>query len=337
MEAYDFSGPYPPFHGEQIRSDEKPEISDLLMPARKWANTFGTILHDYLSDEALCKPALSMLSEYEFWGATRLPYIAHEVMPLRDNKNLAAANELNFNTLNAGMIDMWKPIFRGGWEKGEQAAAIKKSQDIVAMDGLELYSQREHYTKTKLSEYFSFKNLDRRIRFEGMVNEFDTAIVLMDIIKDRPTMTVVPAPAQFEHGAKTTNADFIVVDTDPDNRRAIGVQVKMAIRAEDQARYDKSRIVLVDARIDLGNHLPKRLERLSSTQTNVAWAGLICASHIQHAKTYGKNIHTAVNMNVQNRKHIIRIRGQANQMLQNIRPNVHEASRVVGKRVLDSL
>lgn len=127
--------------------------------------------------------------------------------------------------------------------------------------------------------------------YEGVINEIETAIVLLEVQKRHPGLVVVPAPAQFEQAiyrGVNYNADFLAINPLAD--QVVGVQTKNNVSRDDQQEYDQNRIALVDGRIDLGN---ERLSRTTPGRSNVRmmlWPGLISMHLLKELPTHGPTV-----------------------------------------------
>ena len=306
-----------------------------MYPARDWSHRFGQILHDHLNaPNTPIDTAESALEGYAEWVNIDFPKLQERLMIQGESQEIRAKaqNELNFHNLNRTMADMWNPVVSGGWKEistTERESIINELQDLLALTALHFYARRE---KASIA-YFDQSTALSRASFEGVVNEYDAAVVLLEVVKKRPDLTVVPAPLQFEHGDKSLNADFVVISQEG---KAVGVQVKSSVKNGDVVNYDPKRIVLVDGRIDFGNELARRTNPRQSDREIVTWAGLICMSRVAYSiKPYGprsKELQQSLTGT-----HLAGMKMRAKSLLGGVRPNFHEATHVVSERVLRHL
>lgn len=324
-------------------------LADILAPARDWAATFGEQIHDYLSDpdrRVSKKVGLRFFNRYTEWARTGLgaTHSAIGASTADVDQRAWAYNELNYHFLNHSMSQMWLPIITGvNIPEIEHTTSVHLSKDILAHTGLQAYIKRERATRAAAGfSYFSPDATADRALTEGILTEFDTGIVLLNSIKAKPGMLIVPAPAQFERSnRRARNADFLCIDTV--NQQVIGVQAKTS--ASERSDYDPDLVVVVNGRQDLGNELVMRTEVKSSNMRRVSWAGLICAHVVSTMPVQGPD--AIVNNSFEasgkrsgrrsGRMNFFRRRALAEEMLGTIRPNLQTASKLVGDRVLSRL
>ncbi len=323
--------------------DPVSELDQQMEDARMYSARFGEFLFDRLADPtADLDIADKFWYQYAAWTNRGLVQANSWVNnnPDTSDDKLQASTELNFNRLNAAMLNMWIPlIYPDQFDDQEVRRTISISQDKLALWGLNSYIARDKIAgQDNDYKYFSPENAPFRDVLEGIVNEFDTAIVLLEVMRRHPEITVVPAPKQFErksnsHNGKKPNADFVVVSKDG---RAIGVQVKSTVRSGNVQAYDPDRIVLVDCKIDLGNEQVRRTKPGKSEQSVQTWAGIVSAQRVQRMKFHGarQSIMSVLNVNEQT---VVRARLMARDILQTTRSRTDEAVRIVGDRVLTHL
>jgi hypothetical protein len=313
------------------------ELAEVMEPAIHWSRMFGHMLHNYLRKGDVSADLQEDFQLYQGWIVEEFPAIERMVSAMDTTEGYSAYTELNFHRLNSSMALQWAPLLYKDYEKVvkpiDRAAIVRFAQDSVALRGLKIYSEREKIASQKADfAYFSKAQADRRSDVEGILNESDAAIALLGMLYKHPRLTVVPAPAQFEHGQRSNvNADFVVLSRD---RRAMGIQVKTAVTGEKAKEYDPSRIVLVDARVDFGNELAKRTSRKHSDAKLVSWAGMICA---HHTRQISSNALLAIMLQSQTKspKAFININKHlAYQLTRDIKPNLMQAVQRISERVL---
>ncbi len=312
-------------------------IAELMSPAEQFSSQFGTVLHDRLSDPTcIIAGGEEFYERYYRWVHQELDPINSAVESDNSSRSLRASNELNFHRLNRAMLGMWEPIFDPIYfdKTVDHQQHNRFAKDYLAIQGLYYYNQREKLAGSEADfAFFEKANADKRASFEGMVHEFDAAIVLLDFVRKHPELTVVPAPSQFEHSDnKSHNADFVVVSKEG---ATVGVQIKSIVEQKHIDTYDPDRIVLIDARKDLGNELFKRTERKSSTPHRVSWAGIICAQQVESIVTQGKN--RSLLTEVLPPQVIVAHKWIAKNLLRGIKPTKTSAVQIIGERVLSHL
>jgi len=245
-----------------------------------------------------------------------------------------ANNEFNFQRLNIAMRPMWLPITDGAWPEapGVRQFAITLSQNLLAVEGLTYYRQREKLSGAKSGyQYFGPDNDLFRRSHEGLMTEFDAAIVLLELLRAKKFQrcTVVPAPLQFESRTPKVNVDFVFVH---EYNEAVGVQVKAQVSPEDVALYDKQRVVLVDGKMDFGNEIIKKTSRNKCEQV-VGWAGMICAQRMLHVNTKGPEfeVFRTVGMTA---NQMVKQKWLAKQLLHGIKPAQANAVQYLSQRLI---
>lgn len=247
--------------------------------AQRWSANFGELLHDRLSNPTagLSQQRLEKTFEdYEGWLEADFRPTVKRAESSDSPEALLARQRLNFHVLNGSMRLMWQALTNEGWpSKLMHSVSISASQESIALYGLDQYIKREPATKpTANYAYFGAGNSDARASLEGRLQEADAALILLEICKRNPGLTVVPAPLQFEQLQGKANANFIVVDCV--QNESIGVQVKSRAQAQD---FDAARIVIVDGSVDLDNVKGTRTDSRKSSIRTVTWAGAICAHY----------------------------------------------------------
>lgn len=281
---------------EAYQDDERPpreyegSQKEVLETADRWSNFFADQLYDYLSDvhEAIPEAELSRcFYEYFGWVTDELePILNRSLYSVRSERSARLCTHLNFHVMNHALLSQWWPLLTGKalslTDSRRETSATKQFMSCLAVERLRL---RESIS---VEEYHSAEGEKRRSIYEGILTEYDTAIVLLDAFRDQPECLVLPAPGMFEHGSnKRANVDFIVLDTE--KNEAIGVQTKASVTEHTKKQYDSEQVVLVDGVIDFGNQSTRR-GRLQNAQST---AGLIAAEQVMNIPTQGRHARLA--------------------------------------------
>lgn len=290
MQSQEFIQPYRrsiPDHGLHVG-----EYREALYEGREWARNYGQALYDNLSGVDVNPEQYE--GNYLSWVYDSLPTAVEGLGGFDTPQQQRALRELSFHDINAAMYPMWFPVINNGnWQSylGDRASAINLSQNKLALGGLHYYLSRENIAGKQAGyAYFDKDNEAVRHHIEGIANEYDAGVVLMEAIKPYPDLTVVPGPPQFEHDMDRSHvaADYVVVSTEG---KAVGVQVKSSVSKDQLDHYDPSRIMLIDASADFGNSRVLRTKQESSQLKRVGWAGVICAQRVSGIKTHGRTSH----------------------------------------------
>jgi hypothetical protein len=309
--------------------------------SRAWSAVMGTILHDVLSGTDIDARALRRMSgNYAEWAMDQIPKLTAAAEELPDPEDTGRiANELNFHHLNLGMWDMWdmlrlreKPT-----DPRQRNAMISAAQNDIAFQGVHLYASREKSSTRGNYSYFSKDNAVRRGVVEGIGNEFDAAIVLLELMKKDRELYVLPGPLQFEARSipeerpthYSNNADFVVVRKD----QAVGIQVKSFVHEEAVEKYNPERIILVDARADFGNERRMRTQQESTRQKTVNWGAMLCAQRFVEMRGHGDKL-SILRFEPQR---AMQLKFLAKQLVGNMRPNLNSAVNIVSDRLMHSL
>lgn len=266
-----------------------------LVKSREWSNRFGEVLHDTLNGQPPNDDQFAeLLGSYRGWVFTGLPRLVKSLARAEDQDSFEHLNEINFHYLNSAMTGMWFLLFhakRGTPVQTGRQQFIEMGQDALALSGLDYYFSREAVAGQRANYvYFDKENQTRREHFEGRAHEFDAGIVLLEAMRRRKDLVVVPAPLQYEKfnrrsavtNGKSARSDFIFVKDD----EVGGIQVKGYVTTEAKSEYDPSRVVMLDAANDLGNQRYIRTKNRSSDKRLVSWGGLICAQRVAGIKLH---------------------------------------------------
>lgn len=258
------------------------EHSKGIEDAQDYSYQFGRLLHTSLrgaeADSELTTPeAFRSYAQWKEENEERDFALLGALADVDPEKNIRAFMELNFHRMNAVMLGMWEPIIKGQWSsEGNRKHRILASQRAIALEGFAYYGARQKLVERHGSHalYESgniFKQIGRLVN--GVVQEMDTAIVLLELVRRHPGWTIVPAPLNFERTIKGTNVDHLIIDCE--RQRAVGVQVKTAAKEWDIEASDQGRVVFIDGRTDLDNVIAHKTDKRSSSSKTVAWAGII--------------------------------------------------------------
>jgi hypothetical protein len=239
-----------------------------------YQRAYGMLLHDLLrgapDDPAVRFPAVH--EGFQAWARIHLDALVRAVSPGAGAPDFSGAGDLVFGQLSMGLARSWSRAFLG---TRVDRVALRSMQLFLAALSVNIQSARDAAADAELDD--DLETSLRAVQW-GMLTEIDTAIVLLELAKAQPWMTVLPAPAAFESAAGAANADFLVLDLE--RGEALGVQAKTRVRdAAAFGRYRSDRVVLVDGWADLGNvrlvDIPRRSDRRA-----VTWPGLIGAHHL---------------------------------------------------------
>lgn len=278
-----------PFHSDSRRPDYyEGSQAETLDSADRWSDYFSDSLYDLLDTQGTSgnpKERSDEILAYLDWSIRELPKVQKSVLQVKSERSASLANRLNFHELNRSFGTVWYRLLTGqSYEDRAQSRAEKTLiQNLLATNALAILKLRE---TVPISEYYAHdpeKGADlRRRTYEGILTEFDTAIVLLEMAKDDPNLLVVPSPNLFEHGEnRELNSDFLLIDTT--QQEIIGIQCKSTLTSDDIHRYDASRVVLVEGSTDFDNvsHRKGRLRKVAAT------AGLISTAQLLHMPTRG--------------------------------------------------
>lgn len=315
-------------------------LNDDMKPACDWSNRLGELLHDRLTAPDSIDPeaAVAMFSDYDSWLINDLPSLNQAVVNHSSPDRLRASTALNFHRLSYCMLELWQPVVEGAWsvDAPKRNKIIRDCQDTLAIAGLALYAGREAMASQKNDyAYFDQANSEFRRRSEGIITEFDAALVILEFMKRYPKLTVVPAPAQFENQyPKKYNMDFMVLD---DTGQAIGLQVKSSVRDEDiRSDYDSERIVLMCGETDFANILVRRTERGRYNPHPVGWAGIMCAQRVKDIAAHGTSVSGLSKQGLDPSFIVVR-KIQAQELTRGIKPNLVAAAQRTGSRIINKM
>ncbi len=298
--------------------------------AQRYSYGYGLVAHAALRDEReQIAGLMPPLRAYE----DSVPYGRVEAALLDTPGGWAHRSEITFHQLNDHMRDLWTPLMAGGWPKGlDRLRTIGIAMNSLAVEGLGYYLVREQYVRRHGSEGLYEPKMEAFLsRFTGALQELDVAIVVLDVIRRHPNLTVVPAPIQFERSSSGANADLLVIDAQ--EGRVVGVQTKTTTSRRSIERYDASRVVVVDGTIDLGNVRVVRTQKGRSTTQPKPWPGIVAASRVHAIQLHGAHQHVPPRY----AREIVGHKMQARQAVGTLRVDHRNLSAMISERILGKL
>lgn len=280
-----------PFH----LSDQHEAVME---KSREWSLFLGETVHRLFSeDERLATHFTNdHWAAYRAWLRNDLTSTVANIADLPDSEAAPSMNEVNFHQLNYSMVEMWHPLWSSRpWHKQRtRTEAINFSQNSLGMTGLRHYLARDA-TINMLGGTETLYETDNPMyrSFVGRLQEYDVAIVLLDVMRRNADITIVPAPLQFEAShVKGRNVDFLAVDTKACT--AVGVQVKSRLHKDHLEDQDPDRVVFIDGDTDLGNIKAVRTKQGRSTERIVPWPGIISTKSVLRMKMHGAGKNAAL-------------------------------------------
>jgi len=274
--------------------------SEYMREAQDYSYQWGRMMHIILRQDASItafqdkgNPRRDGLTDYMGWlRGNGIDQTMQNLNQAPTDVRAHGINELNFHILNSYMSDMTIPMAAGDWESDtERHQTINMAQDRLAIVALQHYMEREDIISLGQGTEILFDKtqhpdlVTEHAAITGIIQEYDAAIILLDLARKNKHLSIAPAPMQFERTRKRTNVDFIV--TDFAEQRSVGVQVKSRLRSEDVAIADPDRVVFLDGDTDLGNVRVQRIQRGRSTEQVRPWPGIIGVKHIDLIKGHG--------------------------------------------------
>jgi hypothetical protein len=254
------------------------EHSQLMLEGQEWSYRLGRLLYMVLvgrTPDTFTEPS-DMLS-YHLWSSGAIDDVI-ELVGYQTDAAHRAMNELNFSVMSHHMRSMWDLLLLGkggGGFEAKRLHSIRASELALSKIGIVFNQAREQYAKRHGYEaWFDETGVSPLTPIiNGILQEIDSAIVLLEIAKRHSSWVVLPAPLNFERMGRANNVDFVIVDFEQQN--TIGVQVKTRVKAYQRERADPRRVVFIDGIKDLHNtrKLPTRYGR--NKRDVVAWPGMI--------------------------------------------------------------
>lgn len=317
--------------------------AEALYAARQWSYDIGRSTHALLRNE-IDNPSTRMTDEkwrsYQEWTrGSGMVQMANDIDKLDDPARAESYNEVNFHCMNSDMFGMWIPLwYEKSWASSPNPNLrrdwIKSSQEGLARSGLLLYLLRERYIARRGGTESIYEKEDVIYKARtGAMQEIDAAIVLLDVMRRNPDITVVPAPLQFERGKRSNrNVDFLALHAT--QKTAVGIQVRSRLNSKDYVNADTERVVFLDGDTDLGNVRAVRVRQKSSQERIVPWPGIIAVKHFERVKSHGKgkNLRAA-----RNPQRTLQEKIAAKNLVGNIDVDFSDLSTVIGQRIMQKL
>lgn len=328
MHSEEFTEAYPLDISEE--DIHKGEYSKLISEAQDWSYRFGRRLHLSLTGgtpDTFTDP--DEIRTYCGWG-TNVVDTAIDLTGMALNGNhdaLRAMNEFNFNLMNFFMRSMWEPIFQGAWRSEDSRRhCIQAAQlDLAVAGSIYITSRQLWSNKHGTAVWFDKDDVGVLTdTMNGILQEIDSAIVLLEVIKKYPKLTVMPAPVNFERMGGGDNVDFVVVDTE--ERNAIGAQVKTNLHRHTIRRANPRRVVFIDGTRDLCNVKRLRTRHDDDTERKVAWPGLIAVRLI-----------TQLPANKARRVVNRAVRARVRELAADVQVEIDEPARLIEQRIIEQM
>jgi hypothetical protein len=312
------------------------ELETHFTPADDWAKYFGETLYDYIADGTFPNQFEQKLQNYANWNTKYLVNTDRSLnksgLPLEEQ--IEAHGRLHYHRLNSAMIGEW---FLERFREHPQEKQIRNETIIMSEDLLSLGAVRDYIKKYRAASqkseysYFNDESVPARAFIEGRLNEFDAGILLLEISR-KNSLTVLPAPPQFESGIHpSSNADFVVI---AEGLKPAGVQIKSSVTEETIAHYD-DHIVLIDARADMGNEMVRRTELQHSNLRRVGWAGIISAQRA--ARVNMRTLRQLFTESSGTQKAVLNLKSHANSLIRDYHDELPTAIDKVTPRLLKQL
>lgn len=279
-----------------------PDVAHGIHTARRWNRFLGIVVYDYLADRQVDTARIEeKIGQYSAWLDSAEYYDLAKAVALDEEKLIPLAQELHFHNLTAAMGNMWYPITRGSWEAAplSRNVARQQSQSFLSGEGAGLYMIRNSSVYgDSVYAYFSGTSRLYRNSFESRLSEYDTGVVLLEFMKEKKWVTVIPSPKQFEQTSnlneatnfKKPQSDFLVIEHEPlMPKLVIGAQVKNRVLPRHVDEYDPQRVVLIDAVADFDDTRMAKIEEGERNLHKIVWCGQICLERMGGIKTSGKH------------------------------------------------
>ena len=212
-------------------------------------------------------------------------FVTPDMTSVSDERLLAATRTYSLAMYDAMYPGWMEMAYAGEFGPAQRDGAIRTSQLVLASQCLRLALLRSRHTGIAEDyRYFSDDLRKTRSVMNGIMNEYDTAIVLLELSRTDPDLMVVNAPLRFESWAGNANSDFIAYHKEADS--VIGVQAKSG-NTSNSRRYDSHRVMMVDGAHDLKGHTMHRVHPGSSHLRDVTWPGIVASEVISAMPLHG--------------------------------------------------
>ena len=320
--------------GTVVYPERKDAQQEALEQADAWSNFFERGLLHRLSTEAnepfdTVEAITAKLHDYEDWCNGPLQRLHESLMQHTTVRSRELLMYLNFHTMSDFFMQQWFRVLTGAeWDSRESRELNGETQDYLAIASLELQKRREALYRTQGPAAARTLN--------GILAEYDSAIVALGMPQTSPDLLLLPAPGTFEHSTeKQKNADFILLDLA--RREVVGAQVKTTVGEESFRRYDPRFVFLIDTATDLGDVISKK-EPGKSTPTVVPRPGLIAAHHVRNwPKQMNMRSRPWLGRYISDERTLMGLKFYANTLTHGARDVSGEARERIGKRALHHL
>lgn len=319
------------------------QFNELMAESREWSHYLGRIAHGIFSgDNVMQTEGLTSdrMKDYRRWIATEGHSTVHTAMAIQPPQDARRAlNEFNFHELNFAMYDMWRPILSTApWPSSEaRTSSINNARDGLALSGVGYALIRKQLIEQAggTEPIFEKPNSDEA-RFyasiAGKIQEFDSAIVLLDVMRRNPDITVIPAPMQFSNSIhQGRNVNFLAVH--PERETAVGVQVMSKLTQNRAGEVDPTRAIFVDGDTDFNSVKAVRVKSRTSQERVVPWPGVIAAKSLTRIKRHGKGRNVAAARDPR----ALKLQFYARDIAGNLQVDFSDLSTIIGERVMSKL
>jgi hypothetical protein len=328
---------------EHVLAPRGEQFNELMADSRYWAHYLGRITHGILSNQNVTESegfSVDKWRSYLHWIAKDGNETIHRAMAIQPPEDARRAlNEFNFHELTYSMIDMWRPVLsRNPWQNNEaRKLSINNARDGLAVAGVSYALKRKQLIE-KLGgtePIFEKPDSDEALLYSGIVGkmqEYDAAIVLLDVMRRNADLTVIPAPMQFSIGThQPRNSNFLAIDTKRET--VVGVQVASRLTSSKTKDADTDRVVFVDGDADFDNVKAVRVKSRTSKEKIVPWPGIIAAKSLERMKPYGKGRNVAAARDPR----VTKYKFFAREVVGNVEVDFSELSTLIGNRILAKL
>jgi len=280
MDSRQYVEGYQQPHNRNRFNFDTPEVRKLMAGPREWASFYDVLLTSFLDgDTTDIEYVEEQLDVYEHqWLDPHLEDLIEQsqILGFYDGESASAVNELTFHILTKEFMPIWRHALLPEKYPPLSPEEITVVQTGLATRGVALKQTRVDAIKQQLR-----KGTSRRLAgsLNGQISEIDAAIVMLEMMKDNPSLILLPATQHFEsamHSGRST--DFVLTDTEVWQSR--GIQVKTSIggfqdpwkRNQEQKRssflpvkrYDDKYITMIDGMVDIGNYALRPLPNNST-------------------------------------------------------------------------
>jgi len=321
MDNRRFGGAYPPL-SEPV-APTNPERRELLRAPRQWMQFFEGALDRFMTtgESPDFETFIAQSNEYCLWANYHAEPTYQTLLSMRDsNPHNSIETHIDFHRHNRSMVFLWSDLFYPEISRHDSQSLLGFQQHMAL--GAVAPAQR----LAILSKTGSPDDKYERNRINGHLTEIDTAITLMELMKDHPELVALPAPLRYENnrGNHPLNSDFLLFDRYHTQVR--GIQVKSSVRTNLNVQdYDHDYVTLVDGSLDLGNRLFDIRQRLHVEQPGQIALSILADTPIKAAPDFIRPME------------FMRHRQIAKELLTGRHSQLAMATRHVGYRVLHDL